>query len=74
MALLAGLLLFQCSGGRPHRASIGSFGLKFQYEDFVVPDNETWRLTWISPYTHGQIVPAYDVRIVGGELSNRTRA
>lgn len=43
------------------------FILRFQWEDFVVPQGVTWKLTWRSPYARGEITPGYDVRIISGE-------
>lgn len=33
---------------------------------WTVPNGETWKLTWNSPYKDGQIVPSYDLRVFGG--------
>jgi hypothetical protein len=42
------------------------FKLHFQHENIVVPANETWRISWTTPYAVGEVTPAYDVRILEG--------
>lgn len=50
------------SGDSP--ASI--FKLHYQDDSFLVPAGETWRLSWTTPYSAGEVTPAYDVRILEG--------
>jgi hypothetical protein len=42
------------------------FKLRYQDDSILVPAGETWRLSWTTPYSVGEVTPAYDVRILEG--------
>lgn len=42
------------------------FKLSYQDDSILVPAGETWRLSWTTPYSAGEVTPAYDVRILEG--------
>lgn len=71
LCLVLGWLLAGCASAptacdeslRPVRR----FPLRYQEESFVVPEGATWKLTWRSPYSPGEITPGYDVRIIEGQ-------
>lgn len=50
------------AGHKPTR----TFKLDYQDAPIVVPADETWRLSWVTPYSIGEVTPAYDVRIWDG--------
>lgn len=58
-------LLAGCAAAQQNPAR--QFMLRFQWDDFVVPQGVTWKLTWRSPHAPGEIAPGYDVRIISGE-------
>jgi hypothetical protein len=42
--------------------------LRYSSEDYVVPTNQLWRLSWSSPYKPFEITPVYDVRVGKGDV------
>jgi len=51
-----------------------SSNISYQDENYVIPLNEIWKLTWKSPYKGGDIHPAYDVRILGKAYTSKDRS
>ena len=43
--------------------------LRYHEREYAVPTNQTWRLTWSSPYKPYEITPAYDVRVSKGDVT-----
>ena len=49
------------------------FDISYQRKNYKVPEDELWKLTWKSPYQAGEIVPAYQVRVLGRCFTTRER-
>ena len=49
------------------------FDISYQGKNYKVPEDELWKLTWKSPYQAGEIVPAYQVRVLGRCFTTRDR-
>jgi len=66
--ILCCLVLSGClSGPKADRV----LDITYQDEHYRVPKDEIWKLTWKSPYQHGEIVPAYQVRVLGHCFTTR---
>ena len=44
---------------------VKQFEITYQDDDFRVPEGQVWKLSWVSPYEAGEIVPVYEVRVNG---------
>jgi hypothetical protein len=45
--------------------------ITYRGDNYKVPEDEIWKLTWKSPYQAGEICPAYDVRVLGHCFTTR---
>jgi hypothetical protein len=47
--------------------------ISYRDKNYKVPEDELWKLTWKSPYQAGEVVPAYEVRVLGRCFTTRDR-
>jgi len=45
--------------------------ITYRDEHYKVPEDEIWKLTWKWPYSKEEIVPAYNVRVLGHCFTTR---
>ena len=70
IAIVAAVLVVGCV---TTQQPVSSMTISYIGEDYVVPENEVWKLTWKSPYKDRAITPAYDVRVYGQAFLGESR-